>query len=127
MRMAKKLAVMVGGMALTGGLLATGAGTAGAAQAAPQAASDCPSGWFCVWAGKNYTGRMQKVEGRNADLTGFVVFQGFKSWYNHGKSCDYKWFTEKNFRGDSGVLARGVKGTGDTVWFQKSNQWVNCR
>jgi hypothetical protein len=127
MRMAKKLAVMAGGMALTGGLLAGGAGTAGAAQAAPQAASDCPSGWFCVWAGKNYTGRMQKVEGRNADLTGFVVFQGFKSWYNHGKSCDYKWFGEKNFRGDSGVLARGARGTGDTVWAQDSNQWVNCR
>ncbi|WP_033314002.1 peptidase inhibitor family I36 protein [Streptomyces iakyrus] len=127
MRMAKKLAVMAGGMALTGGLLATGAGTAGAAQAAPQAASDCPSGWFCVWAGKNYTGRMQKVEGRNADLTGFVVFQGFKSWYNHGKSCDYKWFTEKNHRGDNGVIPRGAKGTGDAVWFQKSNQWVNCR
>ncbi|MFF5969477.1 peptidase inhibitor family I36 protein [Streptomyces collinus] len=127
MRMAKKLAVMAGGMALTGGLLATGAGTAGAAEAAPQAASDCPSGWFCVWAGKNYTGRMQKVEGRNADLTGFVVFQGFKSWYNHGRSCDYKWFAEKNFRGDSDVLARGTRGTGDTVWAQDSNQWVNCR
>ncbi|MFI8896094.1 peptidase inhibitor family I36 protein [Streptomyces paradoxus] len=125
--MAKKLAVMAGGMALTGGLLAGGAGTAGAAQAAPQAASDCPSGWFCVWAGKNYTGRMQKVEGRNADLTGFVVFQGFKSWYNHGRSCDYKWYGEKNFRGNSDVLPRGNKGTGDTVWSQGSNQWVNCR
>jgi hypothetical protein len=118
---------MAGGIALTGGLLAGTGGTAGAAEASPQAASDCPSGWFCVWAGKNYTGRMQKVEGKNADLTGFVVFQGFKSWYNHGKSCDYKWYTKKNYSGDSGVLARGVKGTGDAVWFQKSNQWVNCR
>lgn len=77
---ASSLAVMAGGIALTGGLLAGNTGTAGAAETAPQAASDCPSGWFCVWAGKNYTGRMHKVEGKNANLTGFVVFQGFKSW-----------------------------------------------
>ncbi|MFE1247493.1 hypothetical protein [Streptomyces sp. NPDC058735] len=32
-----------------------------------------------------------------------------------------------NYGGDKGVIPRGVKGTGDAVWFQKSNQWVNCR
>ncbi|WP_338785448.1 peptidase inhibitor family I36 protein [Streptomyces sp. DG1A-41] len=55
--MTRKLAVMAGGIALTGGLLAGNTGVAGAAETAPQAASDCPSGWFCVWSGKNYTGR----------------------------------------------------------------------
>ncbi|MDG9707975.1 peptidase inhibitor family I36 protein [Streptomyces sp. DH10] len=127
MRMTRKLAVMTGGLALTGGLLAGGAGTAGAAEAAPQAASDCPSGWFCVWAGQNYTGRMQKVAGTNKDLTQYAVFQSFKSWYNHGASCDFKWFSEKNHGGSSGVVPRGYKETGSVSRYMKSNTWVNCK
>ncbi|WP_406158898.1 peptidase inhibitor family I36 protein [Streptomyces sp. NBC_01005] len=126
MRMTRKLAAAVGGIALTGGLLAGGAGAAGAAEAAPAAAADCPSGWYCVWSGENYTGRMQKVEGNNTDLTGFSVFQGFKSRYQHGKSCDFKWYSEKNYKGSSGVIKRGAKLTGSTTHFIKSNKWVNC-
>ncbi|MEU4505307.1 MULTISPECIES: peptidase inhibitor family I36 protein [Streptomyces] len=126
MRMTRKLAAAVGGIALTGGLLAGGAGAAGAAEAAPAAAADCPSGWYCVWSGANYTGRMQKVEGNNADLTGFSVFQSFKSRYQHGKSCDFKWYSEKNYKGSSGVIKRGAKLTGSTTHFIKSNKWVNC-
>nr|WP_237525191.1 hypothetical protein [Streptomyces sp. SID5643] len=126
MRMAKKLAVMAGGMAPTGGLPATGAGTAGRAGRA--AGGVGLSVGLVLRLGRQELHRPHaEGRGRNADLTGFVVFQGFKSWYNHGKSCDYKWFTEKNHRGDSGVIPRGAKGTGDSVWFQKSNQWVNCR
>ncbi|MFI8962654.1 peptidase inhibitor family I36 protein [Streptomyces sp. NPDC053493] len=130
MRMNRKLAALAGGIALTGGLLAGSAGTASAAPSAPSAASaasDCPSGWFCVWSGQNYTGHMQKVAGNNADLTGFSVFQGFKSWYNHGASCDYRWYGAKNYGGETAVVARGAKGTGATVWAQASNKWVNCR
>ncbi|MGW6220615.1 peptidase inhibitor family I36 protein [Streptomyces olivaceus] len=127
MNITRKLAVAATGVAMTGGLLAGTAGAAQAAPAAPTAASDCPSGWFCVWSGKNYTGRMQKVAGHNANLTQFAVFQGFKSWYNHGASCDYRWYGETNYRGNTAVLKRGVKGTGDKVWHQKSNKWVNCR
>ncbi|MFD5475812.1 peptidase inhibitor family I36 protein [Streptomyces hawaiiensis] len=127
MRMADKLAVMAGGIALTGGLLAGTAGPAGAAPAAPQAASDCPSGWFCVWAEQNYTGHMQKVAGTNKDLTQYAVFQSFKSWYNHGASCDFKWFSEKNHAGSSGVVPRGYKETGGVSRYMKSNTWVNCR
>ncbi|MFC4503850.1 MULTISPECIES: peptidase inhibitor family I36 protein [Streptomyces] len=126
MRMTKKLAVITGGIALTGGLLAGGTGTAGAAPAAPQAASDCPAGWFCVWAGQNYTGHMQKVAGTNANLTQYSVFQNFQSWYNHGRSCDYKWFSETNYNGTSAVLARGSMGTSSTHYRQNSNKWVNC-
>jgi len=125
-RMTRKFAAVASGIVLTGGLLAGSAGVASAAPAAPQAASDCPLGWFCVWSGKNYTGHMQKVAGKNADLTQFSVFQNFMSWYNHGRSCDYKWYGEKNYGGNSAVLAKGVKGTGDTHWNQKSNEWVNC-
>ncbi|MFJ8052906.1 peptidase inhibitor family I36 protein [Streptomyces luteogriseus] len=126
MRMTRKLAVMAGGIALTGGLLAGNAGTAGAAEASPQAASDCPSGWFCVWAGQNYTGHMQKVAGTNKDLTQYAVFQSFKSWYNHGASCDFKWFSAKNHGGSSGVIPRGYKTTDSASHYMKSNTWVNC-
>ncbi|MEW2388555.1 peptidase inhibitor family I36 protein [Streptomyces venezuelae] len=128
MRMTNGVAAVIGSVVLAGGLLA-GTGTAGAvgkAEVSPQARADCPSKFFCVWAGKNYTGRMQKVQYNNADLTPYVVFQGFKSWYNHGASCDYRWYGEKNYRGNTGVVPQGSYGTGDTVWHQKSNKWVNC-
>ncbi|WP_112466710.1 peptidase inhibitor family I36 protein [Streptomyces triticisoli] len=126
MRMTRKLAAMAGGVVLTGGLLAGSAGAVSAAEVAPQAASDCPSGWFCVWSGKNYTGRMQKVAGTNADLTKYPVFQSFKSWYNHGKSCDFKWYAKKNHKGSSGVVPRGYKTTDSASHYIKSNKWVNC-
>ncbi|MFB7598638.1 peptidase inhibitor family I36 protein [Streptomyces sp. NPDC056160] len=126
MYMTRKFAALAGGIALTGGLLAGSAGAAEAAVATPQAASSCPSGYFCVWAGKNYTGHMQKVAGKNDDLTKFSVFQNFKSWYNHGQKCDYRWSSEKKQRGSHGVIKRGAKGTGDTHWYEKSNEWVNC-
>ncbi|MFD8655096.1 peptidase inhibitor family I36 protein [Streptomyces mirabilis] len=102
------------------------AGAASAAEATPHAASDCPSGYFCVWSGQNYTGHRQQVAGPNPDLTQFSVFQDFMSWYNHGTSCDYKWYDQTNYGGNSGVVARGAKGTGSTHWYEKSNKWVNC-
>jgi hypothetical protein len=128
MRMTRKFAAVAGGIALTGGLLAQAAGTAGAAaEVTPKAASSCPSGWFCVWSGKNYTGHMQKVAGKNADLTKFSVFQDFKSWYNHGKSCDFRWYAKKNYGGSSGIVPRGYKATDNLHHYIKSNTWVNCR
>ncbi|MEV8456697.1 peptidase inhibitor family I36 protein [Streptomyces sp. NPDC052095] len=126
MRTTRKFAAIAGGIALTGGLLAGGAGAAGAAEVTPTAASDCPSGWHCVWSGENYTGRMQKVEGNNADLTMFSVFQSFKSSYQHGKNCDFKWFSEKNYKGNSGTLKRGTRTTAPNPRYIKSNKWVNC-
>jgi peptidase inhibitor family I36 len=125
--MTRSLAAMASGIVLTGGLLAGSAGAASAAEATPQAASACPSGWFCVWSGKNYTGRMQKVAGKNANLTKYSVFQNFRSWYNHGKSCDLKWYAKTNYHGSSGIVPRGYKQTGSTVRYIKSNKWVNCR
>ncbi|CAL9275427.1 peptidase inhibitor family I36 protein [Streptomyces rochei] len=127
MNITRKLAVVATGVAMTGGLLATSAGAAQAAPAAPAAAKDCPSGWFCVWSGQNYTGRMQKVAGTNRDLTGFVVFQGFKSWYNHGASCDFKWYSAKNHGGSSGIVPRNYKKSDNAYHYIKSNTWVNCR
>lgn len=130
MRMTRKFAAMASGIALTGGLLAGSASAAGAAEAtpkvAPKAASDCPPGWYCVWAGQNHSGRMQKVEGDNADLTPYTVFQSFKSRYQHGKSCDFKWYAEKNFKGESGIIKRGDKLSTSVPRSIKSNKWVNC-
>ncbi|MFJ2896186.1 peptidase inhibitor family I36 protein [Streptomyces sp. NPDC087218] len=126
MRMTRKFAAVASGIALTGGLLVTSAGTVGATEVTPTAASDCPLGWYCVWSGENYTGRMQKVEGNNADLTRFVVFQGFKSRYQHGRNCDFKWYSGTNYTSSSGIIKRGSKLTGSTTHFIKSNKWVNC-
>ncbi|MFC9650768.1 MULTISPECIES: peptidase inhibitor family I36 protein [unclassified Streptomyces] len=126
MRMTKKFAAVAGGIALTGGLLTGSAGVAGAAQTAPQAAADCPSGYFCVWSGQNYTGHRQQVAGTNTNLTQYPVFQSFKSWYNRGASCDFKWFSATNHGGSSGIIPKGYK-TSDTVsHYMKSNTWVNC-
>ncbi|RSO27245.1 hypothetical protein DMH15_28945 [Streptomyces sp. WAC 06725] len=127
MRMTRKLAAMAGGIALTGGLLAGSAGAAGAAPATAKAPSDCPSGYFCVWAGQNYTGHRQQVAGTNKDLTQYSVFQNFKSWYNHGAKCDFEWYSEKNHGGSHGVVPRGYKESDDVSHYIKSNKWVNCR
>ncbi|MEU6484193.1 peptidase inhibitor family I36 protein [Streptomyces sp. NPDC046887] len=81
----------------------------------------------CVWSGQNYTGRMQKVEGDNRNLTQFAVFLSFKSWYNHGASCDFKWYSLRNHGGDSGVIARGHRKTDNASHYIESNKWVNCR
>ncbi|MGW1894695.1 peptidase inhibitor family I36 protein [Streptomyces sp. NPDC002004] len=125
--MTRKFAAVAGGVVLTGGLLAGSAGAAGAAQAAPQSASDCPSGYFCVWSGQNYTGHRQQVAGSNKDLTQYPVFQSFKSWYNHGTSCDFKWFSAKNYGGSSGIIPKGYKTSDSASHYIKSNTWVNCR
>ncbi|MFI1168633.1 peptidase inhibitor family I36 protein [Streptomyces sp. NPDC020801] len=124
--MTRKFAAVAGGIVLTGGLLAGSAGAASAAQFTPQAASDCPSGYFCVWSGQNYTGHRQQVAGSNADLTKYSVFQSFKSWYNHGASCDFKWYSAKNYGGSSGIIPRGFKTSDSASHYIKSNTWVNC-
>ncbi|MDQ0715695.1 hypothetical protein QFZ55_005147 [Streptomyces luteogriseus] len=103
------------------------ASTAHAEDASTKAASDCPSGWLCVWEGENYTGRMQKVEGNNADLSQYTVFaNGYNSIYNNGKSCDFKAYLGKNYTGESGIVKRGTKSTGPYTKKFLSNKWVNC-
>lgn len=100
-------------------------------RAAVTAAADCPSGWFCVWSGRNYTGRMQKVKYNNPDLTQYSVFNGgVLSYYNHGTSCDVTIYSGKNYSGDSYTITRGAKDTAPSdssagTW--RSNKWVNCR
>lgn len=126
MRMRKKLAATAAGVMLSGGLLAGTAG-AGAAQAAAQAPSDCPKGYFCVWSGQNYTGHRQQVAGTNKDLTKYAVFQKFKSWYNNGSSCDFKWYSGTNHSGSSGIISKGYKKSSTSTHYIKSNTWVNCR
>ncbi|RSS80076.1 peptidase inhibitor family I36 protein [Streptomyces sp. WAC06614] len=126
MCVSKKFAAVAGGVVLAGGLLAGTAGPAGAAPASPQAAADCPSGYFCVWSGQNYTGHRQQVAGSNNDLTPYSVFQNFKSWYNHGSSCDFTWYSEKNRGGSSGIIPKGSRTSDNASHYIKSNTWVNC-
>ncbi|EYT82069.1 hypothetical protein CF54_15780 [Streptomyces sp. Tu 6176] len=123
MHMTRKLATVAGGVLLTGGLLAGSAGAA-SAEVAPQAASACPSTYFCVWSGSNYTGHMQKVAGTNPDLTKYSVFQSFKSWYNHGASCNFKWYSAKNYGGSSGIVTKGHKESDSKAHYIKSNKWA---
>ncbi|MEU6393057.1 peptidase inhibitor family I36 protein [Streptomyces sp. NPDC046939] len=119
-----RVAAVASGIVLTGGLLAGSAGAAGAAQAGAQAPGDCPSGYFCVWSGSNYTGHRQQVAGNNPDLTQYSVFQSFKSWYNHGASCDFKWYSAKNYGGSSGIIVKGHRESDSASHYMKSNKWV---
>ncbi|MGW1192079.1 peptidase inhibitor family I36 protein [Streptomyces sp. NPDC002559] len=112
MRMTRKFTAVASGIALPGGLLVSSAGTVGATEVTPTAASDCQSGWHCVWSGENCTGRMQKVEENNANLTMHSVFQSFESSYQHGKSCDFRWYSGTNYTGSGGIIERGSKLTG---------------
>ena len=110
-------AVLLAGL----GLGATG-GTAAAAS------SDCPRGWLCVWLGENYTGRMQKVQYDNADLSMYTVFAGgFRSIFNNGNSCDVTLYGGKNYTNSLGTVERGVKGSSSSTTLKAlSNKWVNC-
>ena len=114
---------------LSGALLLAGLGVGTTSGAAAAASSDCPKGWFCVWLGENYTGRMQKVQYDNADLSAYTVFaKGFRSAFNNGNSCDVRVYGGKNYTNDLGKLARGQKGSSDEQTIKiLSNKWVNCR
>ncbi|MEU6594134.1 peptidase inhibitor family I36 protein [Streptomyces sp. NPDC046881] len=115
--------------AATGNSPASHAGTPFRATVA--VAADCPSGWLCVWSGRNYSGRMQKVRDNNRDLSRYSVFNGrVLSFYNHGKSCDVTIYSGKNYHGHSYVIGRGAKNTapsGASALRILSNKWVHCR
>lgn len=104
-------------------------GSAHAEDVSAKAASDCPSGWLCVWSGTEYTGRMQRVQYDNADLSPHTVFAtSTYSIFNNGKSCDVRLYGGKNYTNLLGTLKRGQKGSSATGSPLKilSNQWVNC-
>lgn len=104
------------------------AGTAHAEEVSTRASSDCPKGWLCVWSGDDYTGRMQKVQYDNADLSQYTVFaNGSLSGFNNGNSCDVKIYAGKNYTDLITTVERGHKGTGAPNPVKiLSNKWVNC-
>lgn len=132
----KLIGLGIASLALVGSASGTAAvadsGSATSRSSAPEtrAAADCPSGWFCVWPGRNYTGRMQKVEGDNADLSPHVVFNGrVLSYYNHGNNCDVTVYGAKNYSKTIRTVKRGAKATapaGGSPQTFLSNKWVNC-
>ncbi|MFD3519854.1 peptidase inhibitor family I36 protein [Streptomyces sp. NPDC058653] len=116
----KRLGIGIATLALA----STAFGATGTAQAAP---SDCPRGWFCVWSGQNYTGRMQKVQGDNTDLSQFTVFaDGALSGFNNGISCDVNVYAGKNYTRFIDTVERGYKGSDASPDKFLSNKWVNC-
>lgn len=106
-------------------LALVGTGFTGTASAA---SSDCPEGWFCVWHGTDYTGRMQKVQYDNADLSQYTVFaNGSLSGYNNGNNCDVNVYAGRNYTNLIATVKRGTKGTGTSTRVKiLSNKWVNC-
>ncbi|MER7405067.1 peptidase inhibitor family I36 protein [Streptomyces sp. NPDC000070] len=118
-RTAKRIGTGVAALALAGTAFS------GSAHAA---ASDCPSGWLCVWSGTQYSGWMQKVQYNNADLSQFTVFAtDTDSIYNNGESCDVQLYGGKNYTNLIGTLERGRKlSSGGTSLKILSNKWVNC-
>ncbi|MGX5213103.1 peptidase inhibitor family I36 protein [Streptomyces violaceus] len=120
----RRIGIVIGSLAIASTAFTS---TAHAEDASTKAASDCPKGWLCVWTGESYTGRMQKVEGNNADLSQYSVFaNGYKSIYNNGKDCDFKAWLGKDYTGESGIIERGYKSTGPYAKKFLSNKWVNC-
>ncbi|MFF6874510.1 MULTISPECIES: peptidase inhibitor family I36 protein [unclassified Streptomyces] len=113
----------------SGAVLLAGLGIGATSGTAAAASGDCPKGWFCVWSGENYSGRMQKVQYDNADLSMHTVFaNGFRSAFNNGNSCDVQVYGGKNYTNSLGTLKRGQKGSSDEVTLKVlSNKWVNCR
>ncbi|MEU9630102.1 peptidase inhibitor family I36 protein [Streptomyces luteogriseus] len=114
---------------VSGAVLLAGLGIGATSGTAAAASGDCPEGWLCVWVGENYTGRMQKVQYDNADLSMHTVFaNGFRSAFNNGNSCDVQVYGGKNYTKSLGTLKRGQKGSSDEVTIKVlSNKWVNCR
>jgi hypothetical protein len=119
-RTAKRIGVGIAALTLLG------TGFTGSASAA---SSDCPPGWLCVWSGTDYTGRMQKVQYDNADLSPYTVFaDGSLSGFNNGRNCDVNIYAGKNYTKFLSTVKRGDKGTGTTTRVKiLSNKWVNCR
>ncbi|MBT2675148.1 peptidase inhibitor family I36 protein [Streptomyces sp. ISL-14] len=122
---AKRISVGIATLALAGTAFA---GSAHAEDVSTKASSDCPKGWLCVWSGTNYTGRMQKVQYDNADLSQYTVFaNGSLSVFNNGNSCDVKVYAGKNYTDLIQTVKRGDKHTGGGVPVKVlSNKWVNC-
>ena len=125
----RTIGVGIASLALMGG---SASGVAMASSGSPQGtgveakgASACPKGWLCVWSGKDFTGRMQKVQYNNKNLSGFAG--GAWSGYNHGRKCDVALYAGKNYTKYIGTQKRGTKGNADHKLKILSNKWVNCR
>ena len=123
---AKRISIGTAALVLAGTAFAGTAHAEGGASA--KASSDCPKGWLCVWSGTDYTGRMQKVQYDNADLSQYTVFaNGSRSGFNNDNSCDVNIYAGKNYTDLITTVKRGTKGTDATSPVKiLSNKWVNC-
>ncbi|MGY1961783.1 peptidase inhibitor family I36 protein [Nocardia gipuzkoensis] len=94
MRTFERVTVVAAALAVSAGLA-----FAPSASAAPQPAltsiSDCPSGWMCLWTGRDFTGRMMQYRD-----TGY--------WQNLPAQA----FSYYDNRGDDAAVAPGSGGSG---------------
>ena len=55
----------------------------------PQAASDCPVGWFCLWHDANFVGRRLQFQGTGCQNLGDFGFNDQASSYNNRNAGSY--------------------------------------
>lgn len=85
----------------------------------PQAYSDCPSGWVCLWDQVGYAGRMLKWSspGTRESMGNYGFNDQMSSWANKTGSLDAKWFYDGIESGISRCMNPGTSssnvGTGD--------------
>jgi len=76
-----KLATKIAAAALFSTALAIQPSTSHAATVTPLALSECPSGYFCVWSGTNFSGSVQKISSTNSYRP--ISLTATRSYYNH--------------------------------------------
>jgi hypothetical protein len=99
--------------AVIGVVVAAQPNVAHAADVTPSLLSDCPSGYFCVWSGTNYTGTIQRFAATNAYRT--ISLSATKSYYNH--RSQRTWLHEDpDGGGSSTCINPGASKTSTTGW-----------
>ena len=86
---------------------------AGAAVVAPEAKSDCGSGYFCVWSGTGFSGTIQRFSATNSYRSISLSFT--RSYYNH--RADRTWLHElPNGAGSSKCVNPGASASSTSGW-----------
>ncbi|MEW2301359.1 peptidase inhibitor family I36 protein [Streptomyces sp. NPDC006655] len=119
-----------------GSVLAGSASSALSAQVAKPAAvpAGCSAGYLCFWVNAGYNDGPGKLSGSNANWTAFPHSTcQTKTWndcasslYNDGVNDNAVVYTDANYSGSSGTIARGTGGDVSAAWNDviSSNSWV---
>jgi hypothetical protein len=112
MNLSKSIA-RIASTAVLGIIVATQPTATHAAEVTPFLLSDCPSGYFCVWSGTNFTGTIQRFAATNAYKP--ISLSATRSYYNH--RSQRTWLHEVPDGGGSNVcIDPGVSRTSTAGW-----------